>query len=119
MTSRRAARVAIRWSARRSGRSPLVSGHVEIGAQRAPHGTRIDAGLDRLRGSTATQSGQHMVDQHRRRPNRAELHLDEFVEFGQPHGTNLPSAAESLAAHRHRVCHLEHALPRALRRLPE
>jgi len=75
MASRRAA-------CRITGHLPLVARNIEVGAQRPPHLTGVDTGLDGLLRGLAAESGQHMVDQQRGTPHRAELRLDEFVEFG-------------------------------------
>ena len=72
---------------------PLITGHVEVGAQRPPHVAGVNAGLDGLHGGPSPQSGQHMVDQQRSSPYRTELRLDEFMELRLPHATKLPSKA--------------------------
>ena len=71
--------------------SPLIARHIEVGAQRPPHVPGVHAGLDGLHGGTPAESGQYMIDQQRGATHRTELHLDQFMELGQPHDTKLPS----------------------------
>ena len=70
---------------------PLLARYAEVGAQRPPYVARFHAGLDGLRGGAAAQLGQHVVHQQRGTTYRPELRLDEFMEFGESHGTKLPS----------------------------
>jgi hypothetical protein len=71
------------------GKSPLLAGHVKIGTQGAPHLARVHTILDGLHGGPP-ESRQHIVDEQRRSAHRAELLVDQYVEFGQPHVINLP-----------------------------
>lgn len=75
------------------GGSPLIAWDIEVGAQRPPHTARLHSVLDGLRGRTALESSEHVVDEQRTTPRRAELAVHELIEFGQPHGPNLPSAS--------------------------
>lgn len=98
---------------------PLFARHVEVRAQRPPHVAGFDTGLDRLCGGPAAQSGQHVVHKERRTPHRAELGLDEFVEFGQAHDHQpTQSLPGRLPAHLDGIGHAGDALPRPSRRLP-
>jgi hypothetical protein len=69
--------------------SPLIARNVEVGAQRPPDVTRVDAVFDGLRRGAPAEDGEHMVDEQRSSSHRAELAVDELVEFGQPHPPNL------------------------------
>ena len=108
MASRRAA-------CRITGHLPLVTGYIEVGAQRPPHLTGVDTGLNGLLRGPAAESAQHMVNQQRGTPHRAELRLDEFVEFGQPHAINLIGR---LVTHPYRIGDPDQALSSPSRRLP-
>ena len=80
----------------RSPSSPFIARDVEIRAQRTPDIARIDAVLDGLRGGAPAEAGQHVVDEHRRRPDLSELALDEIVEFRQPHAAQPTPSARPL-----------------------
>ena len=84
-------RTPVAHTAPRTGasRSPLVTRHVEVGAERPPHVAWLNAVLDGLRGRAPVETGQHVVDEQRLAPHRAELAVDELVEFGQTHRSNL------------------------------
>jgi len=71
---------------------PLLSRHVEVGAQRPPHVPGIGTVLNGLDRRTPAEPGQHMIDQQRGAPHRTELRLDQFMELGQPHVPKLPTA---------------------------
>jgi hypothetical protein len=75
----------VRGAPRTNADSPLIPRDVEVGAQRPPDIPRVHAILDRLRGRAPTETGKHVVDEHRRAAHRAELSLDQFIEFRQPH----------------------------------
>jgi hypothetical protein len=61
--------------------SPLIARHVEVRAQRAPHVARVDAVLYGLGRSASAELADCVVDEHGRAADRAELTLDEFIEF--------------------------------------
>jgi hypothetical protein len=87
----------------RADASPLIAGNVEVGAQRPPDVAGVDAVLDCLRAGAPVQAGQHMVDEHRGPADRAELSLDELMEFRQPHTFTLPGPGQRLLAHAYRI----------------
>lgn len=86
----------------RGEHSPLIARHVEVGAQCPPHIAWFGTSLDGVRGS-APHPGEHMINQHRRPIDGAEPAGDQFVEFGQPHATNLPGHIQRLMAHLYRI----------------
>jgi hypothetical protein len=69
--------------------SPLIARDVEVGAQRPPDVTRVDAVFDGLRRGAPAERGQYVVDEQRPPPHGSEVALDKLVEFGQPHPINL------------------------------
>ena len=84
-------------------KSPLVTRDVEVGAQRPPDVPWLDAVLDRLGGGSSAECRERVVDEHRRAAHRPELTLDELLEFGQPHRTNLRRRRERFMAHPYRI----------------
>src|SRR5215218_5957003 len=98
------------WSAIDPPRLPTVARDVEVRAQRPPHIARIHTILDGLSGSPP-ESGQHVVDEQRRATRRPELSLDEFIEFRQPHETNLPRACQRFMAHPYRILDIDDTGP--------
>lgn len=86
-----------RNTTRRRKPSPLVARHIKIGAQGAPDITRLHTGLDGLGCGPPPDTRQHVVDDQRRPANSTELRINQVVEFGQPHPTNLPSRRQRSA----------------------
>lgn len=86
--------------------SPLIARDIEVRTQRPPHTARLHPVLDGLRGGTAVKSTEHVVDDQRTTPHRAELAVYELIEFRQPHRPNLPSISQGVMAHPYRICHL-------------
>ena len=79
---------------------PLIARDVEVLAQRPPHVTGFHTGLDGLGRGPPADLGQDVVDNQGRPPHRAELGLDELMEFRQTHATNLVGR---LVAHPYRI----------------
>jgi hypothetical protein len=72
-----------------ASRSPLITRDVEVGAQGSPDVAWLESVFDGLRGGAAAETGQHMIDEQRPAARPAELAVDELVEFGQTHRSNL------------------------------
>ena len=83
--------------------SPLIAGDVEVGAQRPPDVARFDTVLDGLGGGASAKPVSTWSTSSDRAPHRAELALDEFVEFRQPHTPNLRRRRQRFMAHPYRI----------------
>ena len=100
----------------RRSTSPLIARDVEVRAQRAPDVAWFDAVLDGLGGGPSTESRQDVIDEQRCSTHRPELAGHEFLEFRQPHATNLRRRCERFMAHPYRIFDVRDARARDTRR---